>query len=511
MSNQSKTASVWHATTETTRFPQLNRDISVDVAIVGGGITGLTAALLLKRAGRSVAVLEGSEIGSGVTGNTSAHLSEYPDIGYQQLISNFGEDGAKLTAQSRRAAIETIAAFVEDEGIECEFQRVPGYLYTENQTDVSFIEKEIDAAQKLGIAASFTTEVSLPFPIKAAMLLPNQGQFNAMKYLEGLANTLTREGGQIYEQTRVTNINGDGDRPGRVSTDRGTVTANDVIIATHMPIHDVLKLQDLLPLTTKAAPYRSYAIGVRLKNIPTPQGLFWDTVEPYHYTRSYATQDGEILIVGGEDHKTGKEIDTETRYQRLEAYVRERYPVESIDYRWSAQVYEPVDGLPFIGASFLHPHIYAATGFSGNGLTFGTLAALILSDAIVGQKNPWRELYDLNRFNPIASAQEFVSENLGVATHFIGDRFKSEAKTLGEVQPNQGKIMAINGEQLAVYRDENGQIHALSPVCTHTHCIVSWNNAEQSWDCPCHGGRFSATGEVLNGPPIENLKRKQLS
>ncbi|MBD2086325.1 FAD-dependent oxidoreductase [Coleofasciculus sp. FACHB-542] len=496
--------SVWLDTTEGTKYPQLTSDITVDVAIVGGGITGLTAALLLKRAGLRVAVIEGSQIGSGVTGYTTAHLTEAADERYQDLISSVGDTDAKLVAESSRAAIERIAKFVAEEKIDCDFQRVPGYLYTEKSQDVSEIESEAEAVSKLVIPAALTKDVPLPFPVEAAVMFPNQAQFNPIPYLQGLAKAIDGGGSFIFEQSSVVDITGD--KPSRVSTEQGTVTALDVIIATHTPIHNLNSLPDLYVMSTKIAPYRSYVIGVRLRS-PLPPGLFWDTEEPYHYTRSYK----DLLIIGGEDHKTGEDVDNEACFERLEVYARSLYDVASIDYRWSAQLYEPVDGLPYIGKTAANSNIYVATGYSGNGMTFGTVGGMLTSDLILGRTNPWSDLYDPNRANILASAQRFVTENLGVAKHFVADRlFKSEGNEPSDVAPGEGKILDINGKKYAVYRDETDYLCSLSPVCTHAGCIVDWNNAEKTWDCPCHGGRFSPTGEVLNGPPITDLDQKEL-
>ncbi|MEW6498913.1 MAG: FAD-binding oxidoreductase, partial [Cyanobacteriota bacterium] len=401
MSNASVAAStsLWQTTTPKTSFLQLASDITVDVAVVGGGITGFTAALLLKQAGLSVAVIEALAIGGGVTGHTTAHIAEVPDIGYQSLISNFGQEGALLAAQSRRAAIEQIARFVQEEEIVCSFQRLPGYLYTESSEDVSYLEGEAIAASQLGIPASLTKDVPLPFPIKEGILFPNQAQFNSLEYLQGLAKAFSTSGGHIFEQTRVLNISGDS--PYQLHTQRGSVTARQVILATHTPIHDITSLQDLYLLSTKIAPYRSYVLGVRLRSSPPPVGLFWDTQEPYHYTRTYVDPSaGEFLIVGGADHKTGEKVDTQMSFQKLEVYVRSRFPVESIPYHWSAQWYEPVDGLPFIGKSFAHDQIYVATGYSGNGISFGTVSGMLIADQILGRPNAWSELYDPNRIKP---------------------------------------------------------------------------------------------------------------
>lgn len=495
--------SVWMDTTETTNFPPLGGNISVDVAIVGGGITGLTAALLLKRAGLTVAVLEAGKIGSGVTGYTTAHITEAADERYKSMISSLGESDAKIVAESSRAAIEQIAEIVTQENIDCDFQRVPGYLYTENTQDISEIEQEAEATRKLGINTSLTTDIPLPISVKAGLLFPNQAQFNSLQYLQGLAKVVNGYGSFVFEETPVTKIKNN--PVNDVYTEHGTVAAKNVIIATHTPIHDTSSLPDLYAMATKLAPYRSYVIGVKLRS-PVPVGLFWDTHSPYRYTRSY----GNILIVGGADHKTGTEKDNQQCYEELETYVKARYDVESIDYHWSGQYYEPADGLPYIGKTAANSNIYVSTGYSGNGMTFGTIGGMLVSDLIVGRKNPWSKVYDPNRANLLAGAQRFVTENLGVAKHFVADRFSSDAQQVSEVPVGEGRIVDIDGKKYAVYRDETGNLSSLSPVCTHAGCIVNWNNAEKTWDCPCHGGRFNTTGEVLNGPPISDLNQKTL-
>ncbi len=510
MSAVSTSTSIWQQTAPAATihpYPPLAQDLAVDVAIVGGGITGLTAALLLKRAGLSVAVIEAHDLGGGVTGFTTAHISEVPDIGYQELIDRFGESDARLAAQSRRAAIAQIAKLVEEEQIDCQFQRVPGYLYGESSNELPEMELEAEAAKELGVQASLSLSVPLPFAA-VGVLFPDQAQFDAVQYLQGLAKAVQGGRGSVFANTRVRSITGQS--PCQVKTERGTVTAQQVILATHTPIHDLENSQDLYLLSTKLAPYRSYAIAVKLSSA-TPTGLFWDTAEPYHYTRNYVDPvAGEFLIVGGEDHKTGAAVNERESYVNLENYVRSRYSVESVEARWSAQWYEPVDGLPFIGRSALNDHIYIGTGYSGNGMTFGTVAALLISDLILDRQNPWADLYSPNRIKPFAAPQDYITQNLKVASHWVGDRFRSEVQDPIDVPRGEGRLVKVEGEQLAIFCDDDGVLHAVSPVCTHAGCIVHWNNAEKSWDCPCHGGRFDCSGAVLNGPPLQNLAPKQV-
>ncbi len=498
MAELDRSMSLWMESTPPPPFPRLDGDRTCDVAVVGGGITGLTAALLLARAGKQVVLVDSGQLAYGVSGRTTAHLTTMVDARYQTLIKDFGSDQARLVAESSRAAIERIAAFVTEENIACDFARVTGYLYSESAADEALLHAEIAAAAHVGIDAAWVANVPLPFPIHRAIKVDDQAQFTPLPYLYGLAQAVQRSGGEVYEFTHVESV--DGGEPCQVTTDRGTITAAAVVIATHMPIND-------LYLFAKAEPYRSYVLGVRL-NSAVPKGLFWDTADPYHYTRHARDGQGDVLVVGGADHKTGHASDTEQPLRDLEAYVRERYSVEAIVYRWSAQVYEPVDGLPFIGEYPLRPNVYAATGYSGNGMTFGTLAGMLLADQIGGVANPYRELYSINRLKPIAGGPSMIKAGIAEAVRFVGDRFKTDVDATGEIPLGEGRLMKLNGEQTAVYRDDQGQLHRLSPVCTHLGCIVNWNVAEKSWDCPCHGGRYSATGAVIEGPPSQDLAER---
>lgn len=512
MKPPNKPTSYWHQNTQETHYPQLITELNVDVAIVGGGITGLTLGYLLKQAGLKIAIIEAKKIGQGTTGATTAHLSEVPDAGYQTLISYFGQQKTQLVAQSRRSAIEQISKIIAQHNISCQFQNLPGYLYTESRQEIDYLQAEKEAAKLLGIDASFSENIPLPFPTYGGIIFPNQGQFNPLQYLQKLAELIEGNGSHIFERTRVLDITDS--TPCKVYTDHANLKATNVVLATHTPIHDLFHLPDLLGMTAKIIAYRSYVLGIKLvekrfgPTAPIPTGLFKDTDKPYHYTRSYQDETGPLLIIGGEDHKTGQDIDTEACFQRLEEYARTRYDVDSIPYQWSAQFYEPIDGLPYIGKPSPHSHLYIATGYSGNGLTFGTVAAMLLADLIQGKNNPWTEIYDPNRM-PLSDAAKLLSQNLDFATHLITDRFKADANNLSEVGINEGKILDINGEKIAAYRDETGTLYALSAICAHAGCVVHWNKAEKSWDCPCHGSRYSPTGQVLNGPPLAGLQPKK--
>jgi len=497
------TQPIWIADSPNTNFPALNRDLTVDVVIVGGGIAGLTAAVLLKKAGKTVAVLERSKIIQGETGHTTAHITEMLDERYYTLASSFGDEGAALAAESVRASIDQIEALVNEFSIECDFERVPGYFYSETEKGLAELEKELSAIRKVGMKAEMVNDVPLPFKTAAGIRLENQAQFHPRKYLLELAKFVDSDGSYIFENTAADEFY-DGE-PCRVHTENGTVTALDVIVAAYSPVCNWAFLH------TKIPPYMTYALGVKLKHKAALPGLFWDTADPYHYIRSQVDgENGPILIVGGEDHRTGTEENTERCFERLEAYTRARFDVESIPYHWSGQILEPLDGLAYIGKNSMSDHIYVATGFSGTGMTWGTLSAMINTDLIIAGKNKYAALYDATRMKPLTTAAEFISANIEVPIHFIGDRLAKAAESLDDVSAGEGKLVKVDGEKVAVYRDMHGELHGCSPVCTHMGCLVHFNTAEKSWDCPCHGSRFDPDGKVVSGPALKNLAPVEL-
>jgi glycine/D-amino acid oxidase-like deaminating enzyme/nitrite reductase/ring-hydroxylating ferredoxin subunit len=488
--------SLWIADTRYPRFPPLKGDLSVDVAVVGAGITGLTAATLLKAAGKTVAVIEAQRVAEGVTGYTTAHLTEVVDASFGTLLSHFGEDGARLAVEATRASLDRIAAFVREGGIECGFRTVPGFYYTEDPERVEDVRKEHEAALRVGLRSTFTEDVPLPFPVAAGMRLDGQARFHVRQYLLPLLKGIPGAGCHVFEGTRVMDVH-DGE-PCRLETETGTITARDVVVATHVPLNKLF-------LQTKLAHYRSYVLACRTFGA-VPDGLFWDDEDPYHYIRAQEAEGGTLLIVGGEDHKTGQEEDTDGCFRSLLEYARARFDVRAVAYRWSAQVAEPVDGLPFIGRNSLSSHVYVGTGYSGTGMTFGTLAAMISSGLILGRENAWARLFDATRVKPLAGAKEFVRENVDFPAHLVGDRLKkAEGDSFADVARGEGKLVEVGGKKVAASRDASGVVHALDPVCTHMGCLVQWNGAEKSWDCPCHGSRFDTNGEVINGPAMKAL------
>jgi glycine/D-amino acid oxidase-like deaminating enzyme/nitrite reductase/ring-hydroxylating ferredoxin subunit len=492
----SASRSLWIAGTRYPRFSRLQGDLAVDVAVVGAGITGLTAATLLKAAGKTVAVLEAARVAEGVTGYTTAHLTEVIDASFGTLLSHFGEDGARLAARAARASLDRIAGFVRERGIDCGFRRVPAFYYTEDAGRAEDVREEHEAARRLGLNATLTQDVPLPFPVAAAIRFDDQARFHIRRYLLPLLKAVPGDGSHVFEDTRVVDVH-DGE-PCRIETESGTVTAGDVVVATHVPLNKFF-------IQTKLAHYRSYVLACRVEG-PVPDGLFWDDEDPYHYIRPQEVEHETLLIVGGNDHKTGQEEDTKGCFRSLLDYARARFDVRGVPFRWSAQVAEPVDGLPFIGRNSLSSHVYVGTGYSGTGMTFGTLAAMITSDLILGRENEWAGLFDATRVKPLAGAKEFVRENVDFPAHLVGDRLKKpEGDSFGDLASGEGKLLEVNGHRVAAYRDASGAVRALDPVCTHLGCLVQFNDAEKSWDCPCHGSRFDTRGEVINGPAVKPL------
>ncbi len=498
------TQALWSATTTFKTYPQLSGDIEVDVAIIGAGITGITTAYNLARAGKRVAVLEALKVGSGTTGSSTGNLYAPVDERLHTIKSKHNDETLQAVAASRSAAIDFIEQRVQEFNIDCEFQRVPWHLFSEPGNDLmAHVEREREAIEKAGLPVSGDVPAGFPFQVDAITTIPNQAQFNPLKYVQGLAAAIAGDNCQIFEATQVTNVE-DGE-PGIVHTPQGKVTARHVVMATHTP-------KGIYAVHTAMEPYREYAMAVRLKGNLPPGGVYWHVQQMQHHSiRPYSNEQGNFLLILGEAHKVGHQEHNEENFQKLEQYLTERFEVEHIVYNWAAQNYKPADALPYIGTSPLQNHTYIATGFAADGLTWGTVAAAIISDAIAGKENQWAKYFDPKRFTPVASAPKFIKENVEVATHLVKDYLLfGDADEFKEIQAGDGKTIEMNNERLAAYRDEEGKLHVVSAVCTHMGCIVHWNNAEKSWDCPCHGSRFSVEGAVLEGPAYLDLAKKEV-
>ena len=494
--------SLWIATTPETNYPQVPENLTVDVAVLGGGITGIATAYLLKQAGATVAVVEAGRIVKSVTGNTTAKITSLHNLIYDHLISQFGEEQAQRYANAQETAKEKIASLVGDLNIDCDFRRTAAYTYTDVEDQLDQIKAEVEAATKLGLPASYVETTELPFEIKGAVKLDNQAQFHPRKYLLALAEKVVGDGSHIFEETRAFDI--EDEEPCTIRTSGGIIRAKSVVISTHFPYHD--------PNIYFAAMYpkRSYVLGCRL-NGPVPEGMYISAGDPHHSIRNNPYEDGEILMIGGENHKTGQGGDTSERYRRLEEWARANFDIRSIEYRWSTQDNNTIDKVPYIGKlSSGSKHLYVATGFGGWGMTNSHVAAMLLSDMILGRENPWAEVFDPSRFKPITSAKDFITENLNVAKEFMADRISTPKLDDVALPRGQGEVVESNGERVAVYVDDRGTTYACSAVCTHLGCIVHWNGAEKSWDCPCHGSRFNYDGKVIQGPANKDLEPKQL-
>jgi glycine/D-amino acid oxidase-like deaminating enzyme/nitrite reductase/ring-hydroxylating ferredoxin subunit len=494
------TKSPWVDSVELPKTSTLETNLNVDVCIVGGGISGLSTAYSLTRAAVRVAVIDDGPFCGGETGRTTAHLSNEIDDSYQEIESLHGKDGAGLAAESHSKAINWIERVVHEERIDCDFARLNGYLFNPADGDASYIDRESEAARRAGLHPERLLRAPLPFPTGACLRFPEQGKFHILKYLGGLINAIQRHGGSLFSYTKALEIS-DG-APTRVRTESGhTIEARATVVATNSPINN------LFTPHTKQMAYRTYVIGARIPSGSVEAGLFWDTLDPYHYIRTHSLNGLDFLIVGGEDHKTGQDDDPKKHFDALESWTRARFEdVEGVEYRWSGQVMEPDDYLAFIGRNPGEKNIYIATGDSGMGMTHGTIAGILLTDLILGRENQWAKLYDPSR-KTIKALSKWTSENLNVAAQYGDWIFKADVSSTDEIRPGTGAIARESGAPVACYRQEDGHLLRHSAVCTHLACIVSWNASEQTWDCPCHGSRFAVDGHVLNGPAIAPLKR----
>lgn len=507
-SDSGHTTSVWMDTTEMPQFGPLTQDLRVNVCVVGAGIAGLTTAYLLARAGRAVVLIDDGPIGGGETSRTTAHLTAALDDRYYSIEKMHGEEGARIAAESHMSAIHRIETIASMEDIECDFQRVEGYLFLGGKDTRKDLERELEATHRAGIADTQLVD-RIPFSFwdsGPALRFPRQATFHPLKYLKGLTRAILRDGGKIYTGVHAEKIV-DG-VPARVTTENGRViSADHVVVCTNTPVNDWLIIH------SKQAAYRTYVIGARIPKGSVPNGLYWDTPDPYHYIRlqpgedkSGSELDYDVLIVGGEDHKTGQAEDTDQRFASLEQWARERFPmIERVDYRWSGQIIEPVDYMAYIGKNpGGDEHIWIATGDSGNGMTHGTIAGIILNELVQGRKHQWARLYDPARVR-LRAAPEYVRENANVAEQYKDYFTGGEASEVAAIKTGEGAVIGRGKGKIAVYRDDAGGIHQRSAICTHLYCIVRWNDTEKTWDCPCHGSRFDPYGKVVNGPAITEL------
>jgi glycine/D-amino acid oxidase-like deaminating enzyme/nitrite reductase/ring-hydroxylating ferredoxin subunit len=496
MAAELNTTPFWiESTPDFPAFPRLDRDERADVVVVGAGITGLTAAYLLAAAGRSVILLERRGAVQVDTAHTSAHLTMVTDRRLSDLVASFGRDHAQAAWDAGLAALAQIEAIVLEENISCGFARVPGYLHLGDGYDaaeVARLQEEARLADDLGFDADFTQHT--PLMGVPGVMFANQARFHPRQYLSALAQAIVRKGGRIYEHTEAQDFS----REPSFQANGHTVRYDRIVLATHTPLMGRASMASASLFQTKLALYTTYVVAGRSPRGQLPDALLWDTADPYHYFRLQPLADHDLIIYGGEDHKTGQAEDTRACFERLEQRVSRLVPGIQVTHRWSGQVIETIDGLPYIGETAEGQ--FAGTGYGGNGMTFGTVCGFMACDRILGRSNPWSGLFEPSR-TTIGGAWNYLAENKDYPYYRLRDRFAGPAaRSLRTLNPGEGKVVERNGTQVAAYRDPAGTLWMRSAVCTHMGCLVKWNAAERTWDCPCHGSRFAPDGSVIAGP-----------
>ena len=501
-----KGTSYWIDTVPIKMFPALNRDVAVDVLVIGAGITGVTTAYLLKKAGLTVALIERNHVAMIDTGHTTAHLTHVTDVRLRNLAENFGNDHAQAAWDAGASAIDTVEMIAEEEKLDCQFRRVPGYLHapmdggSKNESDS--LKQEAELANTLGFDATYLD--AIPHFNLPGVRFANQAKFHPRKYLAGLVETIPGQGSNVFEQSEAGEFDAE---KRRVKVNGHWIAFERVIMATNNPLVGLASAAKATLFQTKLSLYSSYVLGARVPHDSLPMALFWDTLDPYNYLRVDRRADSDYAIFGGADHKTGQITNSENCFASLVTKLKKIAPKARIEHRWSGQVIETYDGLPFIGQNAEGQFI--ATGFCGNGITFGTIAAVMARDWAVGAKNPWTDLFDINRKKIKGAMWNYLIENKDYPYYLIKDRLaRAEADSVRELEPNSGMIIKSSKGKIAAYRDSKGKVHKLSAVCTHMGCVVRWNSAESTWDCPCHGSRFKPTGEVVAGPAEQSLPPK---
>lgn len=470
-----------------------------DVVIAGGGITGITTALLLQQAGKRCLVAEAHSLCFGTSGGTTAHLNNFFDTSYDMVQSKFGEEDAQLLAKAARQALELFQSNVATYDIDCGYAPKDAYLFALDDKQADQLDKILKASKEVGVEVAPVDSIPVPVEFTKAVVFHEQGQIHPARYVYALAKEFEKLGGVILQNCSVQKVKSD--KKLEVETTRGTITAGCLVWATHIPT-------GLNLMHFRCAPYRSYAMAVTLKDQAYPDALAYDLYDPYHYYRTQEVNGKTYLIAGGEDHKTAHEENTEACFRKLEAHVRSHFEVDEVAFQWSSQYFEPADGLAYIGhLPGNDDKVLVATGFGGNGMTYSHIAARTLSELITKGSSDYAKLFSPDRIKPIAGFANFVKENADVIKHYAGKLFgKEKLEALADLAAGEARVVSYEGSSLALYKDEQGALHALGSTCPHAKCTVSWNSAEKSWDCPCHGARFSIEGEVLNGPAISGLE-----
>ena len=506
--------SFWIDTVQSLKYTPLQEDLETDIVIVGAGLAGLSVGYCLASSGHKVIILEDGFVGSGETGRTTAHIVNALDDRYTEIEKYHGKEGSKLAAESHTMAIDFIEQTVRKENIDCDFKRLNGYLFLHETDDVRTLEDELEATHRAGINTSLLQRMpGIDSEKGPCLLFPEQAQFHPLKYLHGLAKAFVDRGGKIYTETHVDEVT-----KHRVEAGGRTVKANHIVVATNTPFNDRFTMH------TKQFPYRTYVIGAAMPKGVIEPALWWDTgnqnskwiTMPYNYVRLQEyNEQYDLLICGGADHKTGQadeeDIPEPDRYAIVESWARKRFPLmKDIVYRWSGQVMEPLDSLAFIGRNPGDDDIYIVTGDSGNGMTHCTIAGLLISDLINGRNNPWEKIYSPSRIT-LKTAGDYLKEVGNMAAQY-GDLVSAgDVSAARDLKPDEGGILAVGLKKIALYKDRTGSLHAFSAICPHLGCVVQWNAEEKSFDCPCHGSRFTCEGKVVNGPAATGLKKIEIT
>jgi glycine/D-amino acid oxidase-like deaminating enzyme/nitrite reductase/ring-hydroxylating ferredoxin subunit len=479
------------------------KDIIYDVVIVGGGVTGITTAYELQKRGLQCLIAEAHSLCFGTSGGTTAHLNTFFDKTYAEVVSDFGKKESELLATAARDAIELYKNNIGYLMIDCEFSEHDGFVFAQNEKQQDELEKMYSSSLEAGVEVKFAGKIPVNIPFVKALSFPGQAQIHPVKYVYGLASAFEEKGGRILENCFITAVD-----QGEINTlhyNGRALQAKHVVYATHTPPGVNL-------LHMRCAPYRSYVMAIELEDGNYPDGPAYDMEDPYHYYRTQETNGKKYLIAGGEDHKTGHEENTEQPFDKLENYLRGVFKIKEIKFKWSSQYFEPVDGLPYIGQlPGAGENILVATGFGGNGMIYSHVAAKVLTEIITKSPDAYDGLFKPSRIKPFAGFSSFVKENADVAATLIKGVFSSDhLRDLEKMADDSGRVVKMDHESMALYKDDSGSVFALHPVCTHLKCVVTWNQTEKSWDCPCHGARYATDGTVLTGPSTRHLNKIEI-
>jgi glycine/D-amino acid oxidase-like deaminating enzyme/nitrite reductase/ring-hydroxylating ferredoxin subunit len=495
MAESARRETYWNATAEEEKaFPRLSGDLTVDTAVIGGGIVGITTARLLKDMGRTVAVLEARRVGRQVTGGSTAKVTSQHGLVYQTLAKKFGEDRARLYAEAQESGVRTIERLAAAHDVACDLKPAAAFAYTQQEANVARIEKEVEIARRLGLPATLVQQTDLPFRVLAACRFDRQAQFHPVRYVAGLAATIPGDGCHVFEDSRATDWD-----PEHVVTERGTVTARQVVMATHLPLGQVGGYY------ARAFPQAEPVIAARIRRVPV--GMYINVEEPSFSIRTHARDDGDVYgIAAGTSFKPGHVEDERKHFASIEAWLNDHFEAGPVEFRWVNEDYKSMDSAPFIGWSAAPGRGYlVATGFDAWGITTGTAAAMILADLATEGENPWLAIFDARRVKPVAGGAEFIKENAATAVHLVRGHLSRRPESLNELSPGDAAILKLDGKQVAAFSDEQGRVHAVSAVCTHMGCVLGWNETDRTWDCGCHGSRFGLDGDVIHGPAVNPL------